>query len=77
MHRAESEEDSTRRHGEWRLRLLLSLEDRERTRTRLLVTVVLADIMTGILDEIPSKVMSKSKRCRLFRGNICLMHLLR
>lgn len=41
----------------WRLRLLLCLEDRERTRHRLLVTEVLAGIITRIVDAIPGKVM--------------------
>lgn len=40
----------------WQLRLLLSLEDRERTRTRLLVTEMLAAIISDIVDVIPGKV---------------------
>ncbi|CAM9231022.1 unnamed protein product, partial [Hapterophycus canaliculatus] len=40
----------------WHLQLLLSLEDRERTRTRILVTDVLAGIMEDIVNIIPGKV---------------------
>lgn len=40
----------------WELRLLLSLEERERTRTRLLVTEMLAAIITDIVNVIPGKV---------------------
>lgn len=40
----------------WQLRLLLSLEERERTRTRLLVTEVVAAIITDIVNVIPGKV---------------------
>lgn len=40
----------------WQLRMLLSLEGRERTRTRLLVTEMLAGIITDIVNVIPGKV---------------------
>lgn len=40
----------------WNLRLLFSLEKAERTRTRLLVTEVLSEIMEEIIDIIPEKV---------------------
>lgn len=40
----------------WQLRLLLSLEDTERTRKRLLVTDMLAAIITDIVNVIPRKV---------------------
>lgn len=43
----------------WRLRLLLSLEETGRTRSRLLVTEVLAGIITEIIDIIPGKVGNK------------------
>lgn len=57
------------RHGEgsegrglnrrfWQLRLLLSLEERERTRTRLMITEVVTSTITEIVDLIPGRVRS-------------------
>lgn len=43
----------------WQLRLLLSLEKTESTRTRLLVTEVLGGIIQDILDAIPGQVRRK------------------
>lgn len=43
----------------WSLRLLLSLENTESTRTRLLVTEVLGGIIQDILDAIPGQVRRK------------------
>lgn len=53
---ASDEESAPRLDSGWHLRLLLSLEDQERTRTRLVVTGVLLGIIADIIDEIPGKV---------------------
>lgn len=53
---ATSDEENSLRHGGWQVRLLLCLEDKKRTRTRLLVTEVLLGIITDIVNEIPGKV---------------------
>lgn len=50
------EGSTLRRRPGWRLRLLLSLEDRERTRSRVLVTDVLSGIVEDIVNLIPGKV---------------------
>lgn len=42
----------------WQLRLLLSLEEKERTRTRLMVTEVVASTIAEIIDLIPGRVRS-------------------
>lgn len=47
----------------WSLRLLLSVEERERTRTRLLATEVVAGVVTEIIDVIPSKVGTRHRKC--------------
>lgn len=47
----------------WSLRLLLSLEERERTRTRLLATEVVAGVVAEIIDVIPSKVGTRDRKC--------------
>jgi len=49
-------EDAVDKQLGWQLRLLLSLEERERTRARLLVTEVLAAIITDIVNVIPGRV---------------------
>lgn len=48
--------DSDNSRRGWQLRLLLSLEEEECTRTRLLVTEVVAGIITDIVNVIPQKV---------------------
>lgn len=42
----------------WQLRLLLSLEEKERTRTRLIVTEVVTSTIAEIIDLIPGRVRS-------------------
>lgn len=45
----------------WSLRLLLSLEESERTRTRLLVREVIAGVVAEIIDVIPTKVRTRDR----------------
>lgn len=51
-----SGEDNTPTDDGWQVRLLMCLEDRKRTQTRLLVTEVLLGIITDIVNEIPGNV---------------------
>lgn len=58
----------------WSLRLLLSLEERERTRTRLLAMEVVAGVVADIIDVIPSKVGDARPQLFLFdvlRSRFC------
>lgn len=58
--------DSKSQHG-WQLRLLLSLEESGRTRTRLLVTEVLAGIITDIVNVIPVKVNGRDRSTTAYK----------
>ena len=53
---SKGKEDSAVKRCGWQLRLLLSLEGRERTRTRLMVEEIVTSLVTEIVDLVPGRV---------------------